>query len=325
MSKCKGCGVVLQDVDKTELGYVTNINNEYCERCFRINNYGEYKIVTKSNDEFINILKSINLTNDLVVLVVDIFNLSDELGVIRKYLSNDLLLVLTKRDLLPKSFSDEKLVNYLSKYNLNTVQNIVISSSKNYNFDFLYEQINKYKKSKKVYVVGFTNAGKSTMINKLIYNYGSDNSMITTSILPSTTLDQIEVKITDNLTIIDTPGILSNGSIYDFLSGKELKKVLPKKEIKPISYQIKGRQYLSVEKYLKIDVENVNIVMFMSNSLDIKRYYKDFETSLVKHHFNVCNCDIVVNGLGFIKVVGSGSVNVYALEGVRVYIRKSLI
>lgn len=31
-----------------------------CERCFRINNYGDYKSVIKDNSTFINILKGIN-------------------------------------------------------------------------------------------------------------------------------------------------------------------------------------------------------------------------------------------------------------------------
>ena len=41
--------------------------------------------------------------------------------------------------------------------------------------------------------------------------------MITVSNLPSTTLDLIENKINDELTLIDTPGLLDNGSmIYQF-------------------------------------------------------------------------------------------------------------
>ena len=64
---------------------------------------------------------------------------------------------------------------FITVNKLNIKEKIVISSNKNYNFDALYELINKYKKSENVYVVGYTNAGKSTMINKIIYNY-SDNT-----------------------------------------------------------------------------------------------------------------------------------------------------
>ena len=81
---------------------------------------------------------------------------------------NNIIAVITKRDLLPKSVKDEKLLKYIENYNLKTIDSIIISSTKNYNFDKLYELINKYKTSKNVYVIGYTNAGKSTMINKII-------------------------------------------------------------------------------------------------------------------------------------------------------------
>lgn len=322
MNSCLGCGAKLQNTDISGIGYVTDLNNKYCERCFRINNYGDYKIITKDNSEFIEILKSINETKDLVVLVVDLFNFND-LSVIKKHLKNDILLVLTKRDILPSGVNDSKFINYFNKYNF--IDTVVISSVKNYNFDSLYELINKYKKSNNVYVVGFTNAGKSTMINKLIYNYSNLDFSITTSILPSTTLDKINIKLNDNLTIVDTPGILLDGSIYDKVSPKELKNILPKKTIKPISYQIKGNQYISVSKYLKINTKNVNIVMFVSNNIIIKRFYKDFDTDLVKHTINAKDCDIVINGLGFIKVIGSGVVDIYTIPNVYVYTRDYLI
>lgn len=325
MSNCIGCGVKLQTEEKDKLGYTRNIEKNLCERCFRIRNYGEYKTVTKQNSEYISILKNINETKDLVVLVLDIFNLNNNLDIIKENIKNDILLVLTKRDILPKSTHDEKLLEYIDKYNLNIIDKIVISSNKNYNFDRLYEAINKYKKSKNVYVVGYTNAGKSTMINKIIYNYSDNTDEITTSILPSTTLNEINIKINDELNIIDTPGVLINNNFYNILSGKELKRIIPKKEIKPISYQIKEKQYILIDKYVILEVENMNIVLFMSNSLNIKRLHKLPITNLEKNKVDINNCDLVINGLGFIKCIGKGKINVYTYKDIDVYTRNYLI
>lgn len=325
MNKCIGCGVQLQTEEKNQLGYTTNIEKKLCERCFRIRNYGEYKTVTKSNEEFINILKNINNTKDLVILVIDIFNLNKNLDVIKQNIKNDILLVLTKRDILPKSTHDEKLLEYIDDYKLNIKDKIVISSNKNYNFDKLYELINRYKTSKNVYVVGYTNAGKSTMINKLIYNYSDNTDEITTSILPSTTLNEINIKINDDLNIIDTPGVLIEKNFYNILNGKELKKIIPKKEIKPLSYQAKEKQYILIDKYAYLETENMNIVLFMSNSLNIKRIYKKPNVELEKHHIQVDNCDVVINGLGFIKCIGKGYIDVYTYKNIDVYTRKYLI
>lgn len=325
MNSCMGCGVLLQNEDKNALGFSSNIDSCLCERCFRIKNYGDYKTVIKSNTDFINILKSINDSKDLVVLVVDVFNNCFDFDLINKYISNDILLVLTKRDIIPRSVSDIKLLNYFDRYNINYCDKIIVSSNKNYNFDKLFESINKYKKSNNVYVVGFTNAGKSTLINKLIYNYSDYDSFVTTSILPSTTLNTINIKLNDNLNIIDTPGLLYSGSFYDILPGNELKNVIPKKEIKPISYQIKGKQYICISKYAVVEANDINLVFFMSNSLDVKRFYKPIKTSLAQHNIDVNNQDIVIDGLGFIKVIGCGIVNIYTYENINVYTRDYLV
>ena len=325
MSKCLGCGVELQNQDKTKLGYTINMEKSLCERCFRIENYGEYKKITKDNNEYINILKEVKKTKDLVVLVLDIFNLTENINVIKENISNDILLVITKRDILPKSVRDEKLIEYIKNYNLKIKDKVIISSYKNYNFDELYEKINQYKKSKNVYVIGFTNAGKSTMINKLIYNYSDNDMRITTSIMPSTTLDKIEIKLNENLTLIDTPGLLCEKSIYDILDGKDLKKVIPKKEIKPISFQIKEKQYIVIDKYAIIEAENINMVLFMSNSLNIKRFYKKPETKLKERNIKLDNNDLVINGLGFIKCIGKSNIKVYTYDEISVTTRKNLI
>lgn len=307
MNKCQGCGVLCE--------------NTLCERCFRIKHYNDYKVITKTNNDFIPILENISKSNDLVLLVVDLFNIGD-LSLIRKYLKNDILLVLTKRDLLPKSVSFDKLFDY--DYGIDYIDKIIISSNKNYNFDELLDKINKYKKSNNVYIVGFTNAGKSTMINKLIYNYSDSKTEITTSPLPSTTLNTIEINLGD-LTLIDTPGLLSEGDIANYVSGEELKKIIPKKEIKPITYQIKGFQTIVVDDYLLIEANDIDLTFYVSNNLKIERYYKKINTNLKKHVIEVNHNDIVVKGLCFIKTNKKSTLNVYTLDKVFVFTRRSII
>lgn len=307
MNRCSGCGVLTE--------------NNLCERCFRIKHYNDYKVVTKSNDDFIPILNDINQSNDLVILVVDLFNL-DDLSLIRKYIKNDILLVLTKKDLFPKSVSLSKFDNY--DYQIDFIDKLVISSNKNYNLDELWDKINKYRKSDKVYVVGFTNAGKSTMINKLIYNYSDNKTEITTSPLPSTTLNTIEINLGDFI-LVDTPGFLSEGDISNFVAGDELKKIIPKKEIKPITYQIKGCQTIVVDKYLVVEAEDIDLTFYLSNNLKIERYYKKVNTDLKKNVVSVDHNDIVVKGLCFIKTNKKSVLNVYTLKDVKVFTRKSMI
>ena len=119
---------------------------------------------------------------------------------------------------------------------------IVISVEKNQNIDYLLKQIKLYQTSKDVYVVGHTNAGKSTLINKLISNYSNNSEELTISPLPATTLSTVKIELNDYLNLIDTPGLIDNGSIVNVVDKTILKKISPRKEIKPKTYQIKKGQ-----------------------------------------------------------------------------------
>ena len=327
MNKCSGCGAILQCENQNKEGYVKQINNSLCERCFRIINYNEYQKIEKNNDEFVKILEQINKTGDLVLLVIDLLNINKDLSFLLSKLQNDILAVYTKRDLLPLLIKDDKLLSYGEKLKLKLVDSVIVSSVNNYNLDLLLEKINKYKKSDKIYVVGYSNTGKSTLINKMIYNYSNSNSKITTSMLPSTTIDTIEIKLNDEITLIDTPGILEEGNIAHFVDNKTLKKIQPKKEIRPITYQIKAKQIISIDDLAILELENKNnLTFYVSNQLEIKRFFKPIKTDLEKQVIRVKEGeDIVISGLGFIKVSNSDTINIYTLKGINVYTRKSLI
>ena len=128
MNKCAGCGVELQNISDKELGYTINLDNSLCERCFRIKNYNDYKVVTKSNEDYIKILREINKTDSLVILLVDLFDIPKALEDINKYINNKILLVLTKRDILPVSVYDENIINYFKRYKLNIVDTLITES-----------------------------------------------------------------------------------------------------------------------------------------------------------------------------------------------------
>lgn len=331
--KCLGCGVILQDQNILQEGYTTSLENDICQRCFRMKNYGEYQVVTKSNDEYIEILKSVGQTKDLVLYITDLLNLEKNIEQVRNIISNKMILVLNKKDVLPKSVKETKLIEYLKSRDVNFEEVIVISANKNYNIDYLLRRIKYYQTSKNVYVVGHTNAGKSSLINKLIRNYSDKVQELTMSPLPSTTLNTVNIEINDYLTLIDTPGLVDSGSILNFIDSKMVSKISPKKEIKPKTYQLRKNQSIIIEDLVRIDYvegEKNSFTLFVSNDLKVKRLLnstnKDELKDLNKVTYQVkYDEDLVINGLGFIKIVNKGIIDVYINKDVETFMRKSLI
>ena len=336
--KCLGCGSLMQFTDKDKEGYVDekDYNSSLiCKRCFRMKYYGEYYPVDKKNDEFIDIVKSINNTNDLVLYVADLFTISHNVNIIHKYLTNDIIMVITKRDIMPKSIKNEKLIKFVETLNekYNIIDTVIVSSFNNEGLDDLYKKIRQYQSSKKVYVVGSTNAGKSTLVNKLVKNYSTEVSNITASIMPSTTLNQINVKLNDDLTLINTPGIVDETSIINYADAKLLKKITPKKEIKPITYQLNKGKSIEIDTIARMDYNSGNknsFTLFVSNGLKISQInitthvdkYKDLE----KYTFDITGeQDVVINGLGYIKIINPGTVTIWAPKNVNVSLRNSMI
>lgn len=337
IKKCLGCGATMQIDNKNEIGYIKEDKFEsakYCERCFKLTNYGEYKSVVSTGEEYINIYKNINKTNDLVLFLVDIFNLNSSIDMVNKYIDNKIIIVITKYDIIPKSVNTDKIKEKLNKLKLNKniVDIVIVSSKTNYNLDLLNEKIYKYKTSNNVFVCGNTNAGKSTLINKFIKNYSTNDFQITTSILPSTTININEVKINDDLIFIDTPGFIEKDNISNYVSGKELKKIMPNSEIRPITYQLREGTTLLVSKYLRIEYvkgEINSFTFYISNDIIINRINTITNTrgkELEKITLNVNKGeDVIVNGLCFIKITKDAVINLYAPKGVGIYKRKSLI
>lgn len=330
---CKGCGARLQDNNMLLEGYTNDLSNDLCRRCFRLKNYGEYQVVAKTNDEYIEIIKNVGNTKSLVLYVVDLLSIPEHLEVIKQYLEkNKIILVLNKKDLLPISVKDEKIEKYIKdNYEDIFVDQIVISANKNYNLDKLMKLIKKHRSSKEVYVIGNTNAGKSTLMNKIIDNYSINVSDITISSMPSTTLDEIKVPFND-FWLIDTPGLVDSYNIINYISENSIKKISSHSTIKPKTYQIKRGQALLFEDFLRVDYiegDRNSFTVFVSNDINIKRINGKRHNDLKELSRKEINLkyheDIVIDGLGFIKTILEGKVYIYVNKDVSVFTRKSMI
>ncbi|WP_026674610.1 ribosome biogenesis GTPase YqeH [Alkalihalobacterium bogoriense] len=362
---CAGCGVKVQSEHKDKLGYTpaSALQKDIviCQRCFRLRHYNEVQDVSLTDDDFLKILTSLGHTNALIVKIIDIFDVNGSWlpGLHRFVGNNDVLLLGNKTDLLPKSLNVNRLTNWLKKsakeHGLKPIDVHLLSASKGQGIIEAANRIDELRKGKDVYIVGATNVGKSTFINKLIEAFGGEDELkITTSHFPGTTLDMIDIPLDDGKFLYDTPGIINHHQIAHYIDKKELKVITPKKEIKPRVFQLNEEQSLFFGGLARFDFKtggHGSFVCYFSNELMIHRtklekadeLYKNHLGELltppgedtketlpefVRHDFTIKEekCDIVFSGLGWVAVHQPHvTVSAYVPKGVGVSIRSSLV
>ncbi len=330
--KCLGCGSVLQSENASKEGFVklsVYDKSDYCERCFKIRHYGEYSILDKKIDVD-GIIRNINSDKIAsIAFLIDALNINEN---VKKYINkfkNNKYILVTKKDVLPKSIKEKKLIEYIKNNVCETDNVMCISSVKNYNIDKFLNKI-KDDKVRRLYIVGFTNSGKSTFINHLLTS-NLKKPVITTSSVPNTTASYIAIKLTDKLTIVDTPGFIDEKAIYNFVEYNKIIKYYPKKELKVKTFQVKPGYSIVVNDIMRIEniSDKSNSLSFYMN--DKLRYEKLNNKNSKLKYLDKVNVvvddvsDILINGLGFIRVTKVGKFEVNIINTKLVSIRKSMI
>lgn len=287
IKKCLGCGVKLQDSDDTKLGYVKDISKQkYCMRCFKLKNYHEMSSLKPafSNDEIINL---VNKQKGQVIYLVDILNLNSETISYFKKINKKKLLIISKSDIVPKSIDIKHYIDNVRKiYRIND-DILTVSGLKNYQLN----QIKNFLKNDFTYIMGFTNSGKSTLINALI-----DEERLLTSNMVNTTLDFIRIE-TEEYTIFDTPGLLYNEPYSSDL--KVLNSLSPKEVLVPLVYQMKPNSGIIIDKVTLFNNsdEGCNLTLYLDKHFKVRKIFKIDNDEGFK--CNLKNQDIVIKGLGF--------------------------
>ena len=123
-------------------------------------------------------------------------------------------------------------------------------------------------------MVGVTNTGKSTLINRIIKELTGVEDLITTSRFPGTTLDRIMIPLDDGQSLIDTPGIIHRHQMAHFVGPKDLKLVSPTSVIKPATYQLNEGQTIFLGGLARFDYlrgGRNSFVIYTDNQLTLHR------------------------------------------------------
>ncbi|MBW5444970.1 ribosome biogenesis GTPase YqeH [Cohnella sp. CFH 77786] len=366
LSRCSGCGIPLQTVSRDKPGYIPESSAvrdpAICQRCFRIKNYNEASTVTVDQDEFLKLLGSIGQTDSLVVHIVDLFDFEGSLisGLQRFVGHNEVLLVVNKIDLLPRVTNWNRLRNWVQKQakenGLKVADIVLCSARRGTGFDRVVESVARLRGTRDVYVVGATNVGKSTLINRLIADYSDLRRELTVSRYPGTTLDAVRIPLDDGKHIVDTPGIVYESRLTEIIPRGDLAAVLPDKPLKPLTFQLNEKQTLffgALARFDFVEGEHQSFTVYASSGIPVHRTKLERADELYAEHKGVMLAppaledlaslppwtrhrlriprglkqDIFISGLGWIKANGSSGaiVDVFAPRGIKVMLRDSMI
>ncbi|WP_411343251.1 ribosome biogenesis GTPase YqeH [Paenibacillus sp. WLX1005] len=365
-SKCSGCGIQLQMESPEQPGYLPAQALErtplLCQRCFRIRNYNESSTVTVDQSEFLRLLSQVGDQDALVIHIVDLFDFHGSVisGLQRFVGNNPVILAVNKTDLLPKVTNWNKIRNWVQKeakeLGLKVEDIILCSAKQNTGFDRLLEVVGFLRGNRDVYVVGATNVGKSTLINRLISDYSDLEEELTVSRYPGTTLDTVNIPLDDGHAIIDTPGIVYETRYTELVNKKDLAAIMPDKPLKPAVYQLNEGQTLffgAMARFDYIEGGRQSFTFYINNRLNIHRTKLERADELfaqhggemlapptrehlaelpawTRHELRIPKgkpTDVFISGLGWVKVNGEQGalVAVHLPKGVKVIMRPSLI
>jgi ribosome biogenesis GTPase A len=126
-----------------------------------------------------------------------------------------------------------------------------------------------------------TNVGKSTLMNRLLERLAADDvdkpekkREVTTSPYPGTTLDTISVPLGDGGFLIDTPGLIHGKRLIHFLVPEDLRRVVPRRRIRPKIYQLEPAQTLFFGGLARLDFRGgprQSFVCYVSDDVRIHR------------------------------------------------------
>ncbi len=286
--RCYSCGAILQDKNPSENGYVTTEKFNQgdavlCERCYKLRHFIECDTPKYDfNEDYITILNQASLEDALAIYVLNAFCLTGSiLKDLGKFLPEKVIVVVTKRDVLPSTYSDGEIKTYvakaLEKEDIHPLDIILTANTSTIasNIDGVRDAINKYRDGKSVYVIGAYQVGKTSLISNLLKGYTNKTSkMVQTAPYPGTNLSVVSIPLDDDSYIFDIPGIYNSHSLVSFIEPKLLKFVIPRHEIKPETYSAKPEQSFLLSNLTRIDFTSghkTDFTFYKSNDITIYR------------------------------------------------------
>lgn len=338
---CIGCGQAIQNQDPQNVGYAPKHDSVLCQRCYRLKHYKDISAFKKNQVNSNTVIQMIEDISGRIVLIVDVADIESTLfsGLNRHFVKRDFILVLTKKDVLPITVSEQKILRILQKRlheeNITVLEAFLLSNFDENKIALVRTKLLKYGLSDNLIVVGYANTGKSSFLNALL------NVNLSTSEYANTTL-AIQSFAFSNHRIFDTPGIRLESSYLDILSIKKQGLYGINQRLKPKTIQLKGDQCFIFDDLLDVSIigDASSITLYTSEHLPNHRtkysnrdhYLDNLEAyrEEAKHMYETLvlddKIDVVFKQLGWVSIHAKNArIVVYTKVKNSIVFRKAMI
>jgi ribosome biogenesis GTPase A len=257
---CQGCGAVLHDAHPTQEGYVPA--SVYarrhdgvavtCQRCFQLVHYRKPSTVVASSDAFTAMLHDVGQQSGLVVHVVDIADCEATwIDALPRFVGErPIVLVANKMDVLPRGTSltrmRDRVWQFVRAQSWRVADVHVVSAAQRIGVAPLAQALSQHAR---VFFVGATNVGKSTLVNALAACDGATSSL-TVSPMPKTTLQAVHVALPNGRTYVDTPGIVYGRRLIERVPHEYGEAMRMQGHIRPVTQRVRSGQALHIGDYV---------------------------------------------------------------------------
>ena len=344
---CPGCGAEIQSTEPDKFGFVPEhlLSEESvrCQRCFRINHYGQDDLGAVPAGESLQSIRSGLRWATGAVLVVDLIDF--ESGFPEELVSlasvKPLIVAINKVDLIPKQTPLHEVEAWvrrrLKEFNLARVKVCLISAATGYGFPDLADSISEL--GHRVIFAGVTNVGKSKVLERLLQMRigGGKRGKIkpTVSPYPGTTVSVSQWRCPGNLILADSPGYVPEGRLSDLVSPKQAIDVIPHRSLSSHLYPLKPDHLLFIKELAAVKcVENSGEGLLIGFTGSGVRWQKSsskqidwLDSSWTTYKVNLRpREDLVIHGLGWVSARKANfKLELSIPQGVKYSIRPNLI
>lgn len=261
--RCFNCGAILQSKSKNKRGFISPkvFNNErademvlYCNSCYeKITMLNKDMLEKDADENILRILDDAVASDALILWTVDLFMFNGFINpeIVKKVKKNKIIVIGTKRDLFSSSIKDSSFVQFIKeRFNeagIKPEKIMIFGNEDKADFKEIIPNLQKVREGKDVYLIGSSQSGKTSFINKLLRNYqNTSKRVIKSTFYPGTESKVLEIPLSNSSSLYEVPSFSLVNTVPGKVEKEIAKMIIPKKSIKHTTKVLAPGQCVSI-------------------------------------------------------------------------------